>query len=167
MSVGDELLLSFGENTEKYTVCGIYSDITNGGKTAKAAYLHDEGTLMWSVFYVSLKDETAGERWLSEYEDILSDGGISAQAVNIGAYVWDTYGQTIRQIRAAARAAVFAAALVIFAVVVLFTRLLVAKDRGGISLRKAIGFASRDIKRNSTEDAAVLWSCSRQMRFPH
>lgn len=146
LSVGDELLLSIGENAEKYTVCGIYSDITNGGKTAKAAYLHDEGTLMWSVFYVSLKDETAGERWLSEYEDILSDGGISAKAVNIREYVGDTYGQTIRQIRSAARVAAFAAALVIFAVVVLFTRLLVAKDRGGISLRKAIGFTSRDIK---------------------
>lgn len=46
----------------------------------------------------------------------------------------------------AAWAAVLAAALVMFVVVVLFTRLLVAQDRNEISLRKALGFTLRDIK---------------------
>lgn len=146
LSVGDAFLLSMDENTQEYIVCGIYSDITNGGKTAKAAYLHDDGPLMWSVFYVSLKDSSVKDQWLSEYAEILSDSGISAKAVDIQEYVADTYGQTIRQIRMAARLAAVAAALVMFVVVVLFTRLLVAKDRYDISLRKAIGFTGRDIK---------------------
>lgn len=147
LSVGDELLLSIDENTQEYTVCGIYSDITNGGKTAKAAYLHDDGSLMWSVFYISLKDGTVKDQWLSGYAKILSDNGISAKAVDIQEYVADTYGQTIRQIRIAAWVAVVAAALVMFVVVTLFTRLLVAKNRCDISLRKAIGFTGGDIKR--------------------
>lgn len=147
VSVGDRLLLSIEENVQEYTVCGIYSDITNGGKTAKAAYLHGNGPLMWSVFYVSLKEGVVKNQWLSEYASILSDSGISAKAVDIQEYVADTYGQTIREIRMAAWVAVLAAALVMFAVVVLFTRLLVAKDRLDISLRKAIGFTGRDIKR--------------------
>lgn len=146
LSVGDKLLLSIHENTQEYTVCGIYSDITNGGKTAKASYLHDDGILMWSVFYVSLKDGAVKDQWLSEYTKILSDSGISAKAVDIQEYVDDTYGQTIREIRMAARVAALAAILVMFVVVVLFTRLLVAKDRYDISLRKAIGFTGRDIK---------------------
>lgn len=147
LSVGDRLLLSMNENMQEYTVCGIYSDITNGGKTAKAAYLHGNGSLMRSVFYVSLKDDTVKDQWLSEYAEILSDSGISAKAVDIQEYVTDTYGQTIREIRMAAWVAIVAAAFVMFIVVILFTRLLVAKDRLDLSLRKAIGFTGGDIKR--------------------
>lgn len=146
LSLGDEIRLSIDENEQEYTVCGIYSDITNGGKTAKAAELHRDGPLMWSVFYVSLKSGVGKEQWLSEYAEILSDSGISAKAVDIQEYVADTYGQTIREIRMAARLAVVAAALVMFVVVVLFTRLLVANDRYDISLRKALGLTGRDIK---------------------
>ena len=37
LSVGESLLLLTEESMQEYIVCGIYSDITNGGKTAKAA----------------------------------------------------------------------------------------------------------------------------------
>ena len=77
---------------------------------------------------------------LSACTQVLSESGINAKAVDIQEYVTDTYGQTIQEIRMAARVAVLAAALVMFVVVVLFTRLLVAKDRQDISLRKALGF---------------------------
>ena len=143
---GDTLLLLTEENPLEYTVCGIYSDITNGGKTAKATFLPGGGTPMWSVFYVSLKEGVPRGQWLSACSQTLSDSGISARAVDIQEYVTDTYGQTIREIRMAAWAAVLAATLVIFVVVVLFTRLLVAEDRIDISLRKALGFTGRDIR---------------------
>ncbi len=146
LSVGDTLLLLTEEAPQEYTVCGIYSDITNGGKTAKAAFLPGGGTPMWSVFYVSLKEGVPKEQWLLTWTQRLSDSGIRARAVDIQEYVTDTYGQTIQEIRMAAWAAVLAAALVMFVVVVLFTRLLVAQDRNEISLRKALGFTLRDIK---------------------
>lgn len=147
LSEGDRILISIDGKSQEYTICGIYSDITNGGKTAKVAYLHGEEPLMWSVFYVSLKDNAEKTEWLSEYTENLSNSGISAKAVDIREYVDDTYGQTIQQIRTAAKVAGMVAALVIFAVVFLFTRLHVTKDRYDISLRKAIGFTGRDIKR--------------------
>lgn len=146
LAVGDKLSLLVNESAKEYTVCGIYSDITNGGKTAKAVYLHDEGPLMWGVFYISLKDDAAKEQWLSGYTKTLSDSGINAKAVDIQEYVTDIYGQTIRQIALAAQVAALAAVLVMFVVVFLFTRLLIAKDRFDISLRKAIGFTGKDIR---------------------
>lgn len=146
LSLGDTLLLLTEEAPQEYTVCGIYSDITNGGKTAKAASLPGGGAPMWSVVYVSLKEGTPKEQWLSALTQRLSDSGIRARAVDIREYVTDTYGQTIQEIRMAAWAAVLAAALVMFVVVVLFTRLLVAQDRNDISLRKALGFTLWDIK---------------------
>ena len=146
LSVGDTLLLLTEKTPQTYTVCGIYSDITNGGKTAKAAFLPGGGATMWSVFYVSLKDGVSKEQWLSAWTQLLSASGISAKAVDIQDYVTDTYGQTIQEIRMAAWATVLAAALVMFVVVVLFTRLLVAEDRNDISLRKALGLTGRDIR---------------------
>lgn len=147
LDLGDTLLLLTDETQRRYTVCGIYSDITNGGKTAKAAFLPGGGSPMWSVLYISLKAGSTREQWLSTFTQALSERGIGAKAVDIREYVTDTYGQTIREIRMAAWAAVLAAALVMFVVVVLFTRLLVAEDRNEISLRKALGFTGRDIKR--------------------
>ncbi|MGN0977830.1 MAG: FtsX-like permease family protein [Faecousia sp.] len=147
LSLGDTLLLLTEETPQEYTVCGIYSDITNGGKTAKAAFLPGGGIPMWSVFYVSLKEGVPRDKWLSAWTQVLSDSGISARVVDIQEYVTDTYAQTIQEIRMAAWAAVLAAALVMFVVVVLFTRLLVAEDRSEISLRKAIGLTGGDIKR--------------------
>lgn len=131
---------------QEYIVCGIYSDITNGGKTAKAAFLPGGGTSMWSVFYVSLKEGVAREQWLSAWTQVLSESGISARAVDIQEYVSGTYAQTIQEVRMAAWAAVLAAALVMFVVVASFTRLLVAEESNELSLRKALGFTGRDIK---------------------
>ena len=145
--LGDKFLLLTDETLREYTVCGIYSDITNGGKTAKSASLPGGDDPMWSVFYVSLKEGVPKEQWLSAWTQILSDSGISAKAVDIQEYVTDTYGQTIQEIRMASWAAVLASILVMFVVVMLFTRLLVEEDRYDISLRKAIGLTEVDIKR--------------------
>lgn len=143
---GDDIVLMIDGKTREYTVCGIYSDITNGGKTAKAAQLHGDGPVMWSVFYVALKSGEAEDQWLSELDKKMSDKGISADAVDIQEYVTDTYGQTIQQVKTAVKLSILAAVMVIFAVVVLFTRLLVAGNRNDISLRKAIGFRKSRIK---------------------
>ncbi|MDY3281667.1 ABC transporter permease [Dysosmobacter sp.] len=147
VSVGDGLTISAGDRPREYRVCGIYPDITNGGKTAKAASLPGGGPLMWSVIYVSLKDGVPRGQWLAGFGSSLSDRGIAVKAVDIQEYVTDTYGQTIQEIRGAARVAVLAAVLVMFTVVALFTRLLTERDRRDISLRKALGFTGGEIKR--------------------
>ena len=98
LSLGDTLLLLTEEAPQEYTVCGIYSDITNGGKTAKAASLPGGGAPMWSVVYVSLKEGTPKEQWLSAWTRILSDRGISAKAVDIQEYVTETYHKPSRLI---------------------------------------------------------------------
>lgn len=147
LSVGDHMHLLIKGTEQEYTVCGIYSDITNGGKTAKAAYIEDDAPAMWSVCYVSLADGITKQEWMEEYEELLAKEGIPAKVVDIQKYVAATYGQTMKQIELAAYAAVLAAVGVIFMVVLLFIRLVVAKERYDISLRKAIGFTNREIKR--------------------
>lgn len=148
LSVGDHVTLLVDEKEETYTVCGIYSDITNGGKTAKAVIEPEDGSVMWSIFYVSLKEDTAKASWIFECQKRLSEEeGISAKVVDIREYVIATYGQTMRQVQMAARVAIGAAVIILFVVVVLFVRLLVAKERYQISLRKALGFTGGEIRK--------------------
>lgn len=166
LSVGDSIGLAEHGVIKSYRVCGIYSDITNGGKTAKAYDAGGDGPVMWSVLYVSLKDfaekteenpagrqagyfvkKSAGdfgekEKWMEKYR------AMGADVTYIADYVQDTYGQTLGQLRLAQRAAALISTFVTGAVVWLFIRLLVEKDRYAISLHKALGFTGADMKRS-------------------
>ncbi len=166
LSVGDSIGLAEHGVIKIHRVCGIYSDITNGGKTAKAYDAGGDGPVMWSVLYVSLKDfaekteenpagrqagyfvkKSAGdfgekEKWMEKYR------AMGADVTYIADYVQDTYGQTLGQLRLAQRAAALISTFVTGAVVWLFIRLLVEKDRYAISLHKALGFTGADMKRS-------------------
>lgn len=141
LSIGDTLLLRVGGEERRCTVCGIYSDITNGGKTAKAGGRTSDGPVIWSVAYVSLKGRSAGSRWMEAY----SQAG--ADVTDIEDYVRDTYGPTLAQLRLASRGAILIAVLVAFVVIALFLRLIVERNRDAISLQKALGFTGGDVGR--------------------
>ena len=68
--ISDTLLLEINGEEIPYTVCGIYSDITNGGKTAKAGSRVSSNSVIWSVAYVSLKDPAASHQWMEIYRQI-------------------------------------------------------------------------------------------------
>lgn len=141
LSVGDCLRLIVDEKEADYTVCGIYSDITNGGRTAKAHVLPGRTSAVWSVVYASLAQQAGKEAWMEQYQQM------GAGVTDIADYVKDTYGQTLVQVHKAGIMAMAVAALVITLVVMLFMRLIVEKNRYTISLHKALGFTSQDLKR--------------------
>ncbi|MGI6095282.1 MAG: FtsX-like permease family protein [Lachnospiraceae bacterium] len=141
LSVGDTLqLLEDGIETD-YTVCGIYSDITNGGKTAKISGREIKTPVIWSVLYVSLEKSVEEEMWMERY------WAMGVDVVNIADYVQDTYAQTLTQLRLASRAVVGIGVLVIAAVLGLFSRLIVERSRYTISLCKALGFTGKECER--------------------
>lgn len=150
LTVGDEVELLVGEDRQRYRISGIYSDITNGGKTAKAAVVanaaEQQDSVAWSICYITLDEWVDADEWLSELQSRLAEAGINAKAVDIREYVLGTYGQTMRQIQLASRVAVGIAFGVMLLVVMLFVRLLVTKERFSVSLRKALGFTGREIK---------------------
>ena len=201
LSVGGTLPLIIDGQKINYTVCGIYSDITNGGKTAKRASAPTPGftastepvtpapgftaptepvapapgftaptepvapapgfttpagsawlppvqtasasaaPTMWSVLYVSLTESTSREAWIEQYRQY------NADITDIASYITSTYGQTLKQLRLASGLATAVASAVIAAVVMLFLRLIVEKNRRTLSLHKALGFTSVDLKR--------------------
>ena len=140
LTAGDSLRLTGGGKETVYTVCGIYADITNGGKTAKAYRVEGDAPVVWSVVYASLADAAAMDMWMAEYRQF------GADVIDLAAYVQDTYGQTLEQLHLASAVAAGVAVSVIAVVVLLFVRLIVEENRHLISLHKALGFTGADMK---------------------
>ena len=153
VNIGDTIRIykDFGDN---YTipvsckVCGIYSDITNGGKTAKSYFsgIDDKKPVMWSIIYLSLKDKNIADIWVEDYRAKYSLHGDGIKVVKIADYITGTYGQTIRNIQKAVIMSVISACLILFVVMLLLLRLVIWRERSDSSLKKALGFTSADIK---------------------
>ena len=130
------------------TVCGIYSDVTNGGKTAKAC-LKDPGDntpVMWSIIYLSLLDEDLAGQWTGEYQSRYASSGEGVKVTLISDYLRETFGQTIRNISNASLVSAVMSCLILFVVILLLIRLVIWRERTRSSLRKALGFRSSDIR---------------------
>lgn len=137
-------------------VCGIYSDITNGGKTAKSCLKDPDNRtpVMWSIIYLSLEekgsageDERAAAEWVSEYRAKYSAAREGVKVTLISDYLKGTYGQTIRNVSNAAIVSAFMSCLILFVVILLLVRLVIWRERSDSSLKKALGFTSSDIRK--------------------
>ncbi|OBR66542.1 ABC transporter permease [Paenibacillus oryzae] len=139
--VGDTITLVIAGKEQSLTVSGIYSDVTNGGKTAKAVFSDDSADTMWSVVSAELSDKSMVAAKVAEYGRTFSFAKVS----DIDQFASQTFGSTISSVGTASKAAVAVALAVMVLVTLLFMKMLVAKDRGSIAIMKAIGFTNKDI----------------------
>lgn len=139
--VGDDMTLVIEGKENNLTVSGIYSDITNGGKTAKAVFHNHSADIMWSVIYAKLSDKTLVAKKTSEYADKFN----FAKIAGIDEYITQTFGSTISSVEKASTAALIIALTITILVTLLFMKLLIAKDRYPIAVMKAFGFTNSDI----------------------
>lgn len=149
LKCGDTLSLIQGSDSVSYRVCGIYSDITNGGKTAKAVLGPDDLNPVWSVIYADLAGGTDQNAWITA----MNASGF--HCVSIADYVRETLKETISALSKAAWITGFLSVLVIFTVLALFIRLDVERKRDDLSLKKMLGFASPDLIRHDAGKNAV------------
>lgn len=155
LKVGDTIYIhketdGLNKSSTAYKVCGIYSDITNGGKTAKACFNKngDKTKTIWSVIYISLEDENNTDSWIKDFRSKFSEFTDEIKVVKISDYIIGTYGQTINNIQKTTILSIFLSSLILFVVILLLMRLLIWKERRDISLQKALGFTSNDVKVN-------------------
>lgn len=140
--IGDQLTLVMSGKEIALTVTGIYSDITNGGKTAKAVFTDSSVPIMWSIICAEFLDQTVTDHKVSEYAAKFKQ----VKVTDIDEYVTQTFGSTISSVEKASYAAGFAALIVIVLITLIFMKLLVAKDRYSIAVMKALGYTNADIK---------------------
>lgn len=140
-TVGDVITLLAGGEEKELTVCGLYSDITNGGKTAKASFDDRSPDMMWSMFSAKLTDHSEAARKGAEYAQKFSYAKVS----EIDEYVNQTLGNLISSVGKASFASTAAALFITALITLMFMKMMVAKDRYAIAVMKAVGFKNTDL----------------------
>ncbi len=140
--VGDHMTLITEGAEQTLTVSGIYSDITNGGKTAKAMFVDHTADMMWSVICAELSDESLVDPKASEYKNRFAFAKVS----DIDEFVAQTFGSTISSVKKASISSIVVALVITLLITLLFMKLLIAKDRSSIAVMKALGFTNADIR---------------------
>jgi putative ABC transport system permease protein len=150
--VGDVLPLTIAGQERSVTVSGIYSDVTNGGKTAKATFADDTADVLRSVIGGELRDGALVDEKTAAYAARFEFAKVS----DIDEFIMQTYGSTIAAIGRASLAAIGIAVTTTILITLLFMRMLVAKDRYAIAVMKAFGFTNSDIKTQYVARSVVV-----------
>lgn len=141
-TVGDEIILIVDGAEKHLTVCGIYSDVTNGGRTAQANFDTNNGDVLSVSIAVTFRDRQSVKAAISQYREQLPFAKVTGIDESIGQML----GSIRDAIQMASTVAALAAVLLTLLVTVLFMKMLVAKDRYPIAILKSMGFTGADIR---------------------
>lgn len=138
---GDTLTLETLGVSRTLRVCGVYADITNGGKTAKALFPADAARAMRYMFAADFAPAKADAR-IEAYRRAFAFAKVS----DVEKYVGQTLGGSISAMRTAALASLLASLTVCMLITALFVKMLVLRDADTRAVLRAIGFTARDLR---------------------
>ena len=137
---GSTVTVQTADGDKAFTVTGVYQDITNNGKTAKATF-DDGAPALWQIIYANFRSSdqaSAVARDLrQEYPGV--------QAIGMNQYASQFFGATGSQVRLITTMACVIALGLSFLITVLFTVLIVSRERPQICVLMALGSTRRDI----------------------
>lgn len=89
--MGEQITLVTSKGEKQLTVCGIYSDIINGGKTARAVFTDTSTEPIWSVLCADSADKSRLSDKINAYTTLFSYAKVSS----IDEYMAQTFGGTL------------------------------------------------------------------------
>ncbi len=144
LKVGDAVVVKTAGTEKTMKVSGIYQDITNGGKTAKADtdFGINEDTVLW---YIVSMDVAPGVD-ISEKMDYYRNTYTSAQVNDIEEYTRQTLGNIIDQMGPIVIGGIVIALIIAALITALFLKMLLSKDMSQIAIMRSVGLSSENIK---------------------
>lgn len=139
--LGDTITIVQNGKERELILCGVYSNIFNGGKTAKAAFTDTTTETMWRSYFIKLTEPEKAEEKLNEYKAELP----FAKIYNVSLYKEQIFGPTIRSLGMLAIGSIAVALLITGLITSLFIKLLIVRDKKEIAILKAIGYTNKDI----------------------
>ncbi|SDC91950.1 putative ABC transport system permease protein [Terribacillus halophilus] len=141
--VGDEVTVRAGGEEQTLTVTGIYQDITNGGKTAKAhtSLGVNEEAVLWYIVSLDLAEGVDVRGKMDYYQNAYS----TAQVNDIKEYTQQTLGNIIDQMGTVVIGGIAIAIIIAVLITALFLRMLLSKDMSQIAIMRSIGLTSKQI----------------------
>ncbi|WP_342429266.1 ABC transporter permease [Neobacillus sp. FSL H8-0543] len=142
--VGDEVVVKVGGTEKTLKVSGIYQDITNGGKTAKAhtSLGLNEEAVLWYIFYMDLASHVDKHVKMDYYQNAYD----SAQVNDIKEYTGQTLGNIIDQMSTVVMGGIAIAFIIVILITALFLRMLLSKDTSQIAIMRSVGLTSKHIR---------------------
>jgi len=140
--LGDTLTLSTNGVQRKLRVVGIYQDITNGGRTAKATFSHNPNSIIARTITIDLAPGVSKEKKVAEYGIELED----ARVTDLEGYLSQSLSNTISQLTTAVFGALTIGIIVSVLITLLFFRMLITKDYQRIAIMRSIGFSQGAIR---------------------
>lgn len=131
---------SVGER--EMVVTGIYQDITNGGRTAKAAAgLDEEAAPLWQIIYIAVGEGTNPDAKAAALRTQFPGAKVTAMSE----YASQTTGATNSQMRLVAGLGAVVSIGLVFLIAALFAVLVVARESSQIAAQRGIGASTRGI----------------------
>lgn len=143
VDVGGTLTLLVEGVPRELTVSGIYQDLTNGGRTAKALLPWRAEDVQWYLVYLDLNEGADRAEKVAEYAAAFAP----AKVTHIDSYIAQTFGATISQLRLVVALAATLSAAVAVLITTLFLRMLTAKEARELSILSFLGFSAKDLAR--------------------
>jgi len=141
-SVGDTLVVLVDGEQLEMTVCGIYQDVTNGGKTAKAILPYDMDNIIWFTLNLDVVDGVSITEKIEEYGDAF----YPAKVTDVDNYIYQTMGGIIDQLELVVIFAIALAIAIAVLITAMFFKMLIAKDASQIAIMRSLGLTHRDIR---------------------
>ena len=140
--VGDTLRVKQEEAITKYTVCGIYQDVTYGGKTAKAQIAFENEDIDGYVIYLNVADGVSIEEKAAALREVLKEGRVTP----VTEFIEQTLGGVTGHMKTLIGASVVLSLLLIILISTMFLQLITTREHSAIAIKKSIGFSNCDIR---------------------
>jgi len=141
-NVGDKLELVVNGKKQEMLVSGVYQDITNGGRTAKASMPFHFDTALWYEVSVNVKPHVNLAEKMNEYTTMFT----AAKVTDINDYLYQTFGNTIKQLKFFSMLITITTIFIAGLITSLFLKMLIAKDESQLLIMMRIGFSIRNLK---------------------
>lgn len=142
--IGDEVRINASGEEKIMKVCGIYQDITNGGKTAKAGkgFEINEKAVLWYIVYLDLADGVSIDEKMEEYHGAYP----LAQVNDAKLYALQTLGNINQQVKVVVAGGFAVAILIVVLITALFIKMLLAKDMAQNAIMRSMGLTSKNLR---------------------
>ena len=139
-NIGDEIGIIIDDKERQMLITGVYQDITDGGKTAKANINADLSSAAWYTINLDISGNRAEK--IAEYKENFKEVKITDPEE----YFQQTFKNTIDQLKLLTFSSLLIVVLITVLITSLFIKMLTAKDKSQIAVKKAIGISLKNIK---------------------
>ena len=137
LNLGDSLEMLVNGKKKKMKLVGIYSDLTYGGKTAKATFQVKDQVALNSLVTIQLKESIQKKKILQKLQNNYPDYKIT----DVDDFFYQTFGDTLARIKEIQLGVFWLGNILVFILTCLFIYMIYIKDRKDLALYRLLGFS--------------------------